>query len=253
MRDQYMPFKKGDFIQIDYTARVVETKKAFDTTIESVAKEEGLHKEGSLYEPILIVIGEGWVLKALDEGLENLNLKKKREIEISSENAFGKRDPGKVKLYPLRKLTSKGITPQIGTRIEVDGAFAIVRTIGSGRVLLDFNPPLAGKSLIYEVIVQKKLRTINKKITALIHRRLPQIDITKFGIVIEKSQIIISIPEEAFYIEGLQIAKRGIFLEIQKFFPKKVKIIFKEVFKKTEHAEEKQDSDESHEDTQSTD
>jgi len=242
-----MPFKKGDFLLIDYVARVSETGEVFDTTIEEVAKEEGIYKEGALYEPMLVVLGEGWVLKALDENLLNLELGKTEKIEIPPEKGFGERDPNKIRLYPLRKLRAQGITPRIGMQLQVDGRLATVRTIGSGRVLLDFNPPLAGKTLIYEVTVQKKLQTIKEKIAALIHRRIPQVEIEKFKITIRKDKVTIDVPEDAFYIEGLQIAKRGIFMDITKFFPEKTVITFTETFMKPKPAEEAPSSEESQE------
>jgi len=242
-----MPFKKGDFLLIDYVARVSETGEIFDTTLEEVAKEEGVYKEGALYEPMLVVVGEGWILKALDESLLNLELGKKEKIEIPPEKGFGERDPDKIRLYPLRKLRAQGITPQIGMQLQVDGRLATVRTIGSGRVLLDFNPPLAGKTLIYEITVQKKLQTIREKISALIHRRIPQVEIDKFKITIKKNKVTVDIPEEAFYIEGLQIAKRGIFMDITKFFPEKTTVTFTETFEKPKPAEEAPSSEESRE------
>jgi len=245
-----MPFKKGDFLLIDYVARVSETGEVFDTTIEEVAREEGIYKEGVLYEPMLVVAGEGWVLKALDESLLNLELGKKEKIEIPPEKGFGERDPNKIRLYPLRKLRAQGITPRIGMQMQVDGRLATVRTIGSGRVLLDFNPPLAGKTLIYEVTVQKKLQTVREKIAALIHRRIPQVDIDKFKMTIRKDKVTVEIPEEAFYIEGLQIAKRGIFMDITRFFPEKTTVTFVETFKKPKPAEEEPSSEGSQEGTE---
>jgi FKBP-type peptidyl-prolyl cis-trans isomerase 2 len=71
-----MTLEKGDFILINYTAKVKETNEVFDTTIEEIAKKEHLHKEGELYEPKLVVIGENWVLKALDESLSTMSLNK---------------------------------------------------------------------------------------------------------------------------------------------------------------------------------
>ena len=232
-----MPFEKGDFVHIDYTGKIMETGEVFDTTIEEVARKEGIYKEGALYEPILVVIGEGWVLKALDESLLNLELNKTSSIEISPEKAFGNRDPEKIRLYPLRRLTAHGITPKVGMRVEVDGRLAIIRTIGSGRVLLDFNPPLAGKTLVYEVTIHKKFEEKNEKILALIHRRMPSVGIDKFSLEIGEEEITINIPEEAFYIEGLQLSKRGIFMDIQKAFPEIKTVKFLEVFKKMEPVE----------------
>jgi hypothetical protein len=104
--------------------------------------------------------------------------------------------------------------------------------MGAGRVQLDFNPPLAGKTLVYDVTVQKKLETEKEKIDALIHRRVPSVDVSKFDVKIKKAAVEIDVPEEAYYIEGLQAAKRGIAIDIQKFFPEKQTVKFIEVFQK---------------------
>lgn len=235
----FMALQKGDFILIDYTAKVKETGEVFDTTIEEIAKKERLYKEGEIYEPKLIVVGEGWVLKALDESFLNMEVGKTSSVEIPPEKAFGERDSEKVKRVSLRHLTSKGITPSIGMRVEHDGKMATVRAIGAGRVLLDFNPPLAGKTLVYEVTVRKKLKTAKEKIAALIHRRIPAVEAEKFAFATKQKTVTIEIPEEAFYLEGIQVAKRGIALDIQRFFPKITTVKFIETFKAEPKKKEK--------------
>jgi peptidylprolyl isomerase len=227
-----MSIEKGEFILIDYVAKVKETGEVFDTTMEEVAKKERLYKEGEIYESKLMVVGEGWMLKALEESLPNFELKKTASVEIPPEKAFGPRDPEKVRLVPLRRLTTRGITPQLGMRIEFDGKLATVRTMGSGRVQLDFNPPLAGKTLVYDVTVQKKLETKVEKITALIHRRIPAVEVEKFNLKITKKGVVVNVPEEAFYVEGMQLAKRGIAADIQKFFLETTAVKFVETFKR---------------------
>ncbi|UCE44368.1 MAG: FKBP-type peptidyl-prolyl cis-trans isomerase, partial [Candidatus Bathyarchaeota archaeon] len=186
---------------------------------------------GEVYAPTLVVLGEGWVLEALDEKLPDFKIGKPASIEIPPKKAFGDRDPEKIKLYPTRRLTSRGITPKLGMRIEIDGKPATVRTMGSGRIQLDFNPPLAGKTLLYEVTVTKKLKTKKEKITALIHRRMPAVELKKSDVKLTKKTATIDVPEEAFYVEGLQLAKRGITTDIQRFFPEKTTVKFVETFK----------------------
>lgn len=227
-----MPFEKGDFLLIDYVAKVKETGEVFDTTLEDVAKKERLYKEAEIYEPKLIVVGEGWVLKTLDESLPNLELKKPAPVEIPPDKAFGSRDPEKVRLVPLRRLLAKNITPTIGMRLEFEGKLAIVRTIGAGRVQLDYNPPLAGKTLVYEVTAQKKLESKAEKLDALIHRRIPTVEASKFTSKTMKTTIEIEVPEEAFYVEGLQATKRGIAMDMQKFFPEINTVRFVETFRR---------------------
>ncbi len=227
-----MSIEKGDFLLVDYTGKVKETGEVFDTTVEEVAKEERLYKEGEIYEPKLIVVGEGWMLKALDEEFPNFEVEKTASVEIPPEKAFGSRDPEKVRMVPLRRLTAKGITPRLGMSLEFDGKLAVVRIVGSGRVQLDFNPPLAGKTLVYEVTVRKKLEAKIEKMTALVHRRIPGVDIEKFKLKMGKTVATVNVPEDAFYIEGLQLAKRGIAADIQNFFPEITTIKFLETFKR---------------------
>lgn len=237
----HMALQKGDFILIDYIGKVKETGEVFDTTIEETAKKEHLYKEGEIYEPKLVVIGEKWVLEALDESLTTMETDKPATVEIPQEKAFGARDPEKVKRVPLRHLTDKGVTPALGMRVEHDSKSATVRALGAGRVLLDFNPPLAGKTLVYEVTVKKKLEAQEEKTAALIHRRIPAVEEGKFKLSIKEKLTSIEMPEEAFYLEGVQVAKRGIALDIQKFFPEITAVTFSETFKaeKAEKAETK--------------
>ncbi len=226
-----MSLQKSDFILIDYVAKVKETGEIFDTTIEETAKKEHLYKEGDVYEPKLVVIGENWVLKPLDESLTTMEIAKPTVVEIAPEKAFGQRDPEKVKRVPLKQLLARDITPSVGLRIEYSGKNATVRAIGAGRVLLDFNPPLAGKTLLYDVTIKKKLDTIEEKITALIHRRIPNVEEKKFEFTSKPKTVTIEMPEDAFYLEGVQIAKRGIAMDIQRFFPETTTVKFVEAFK----------------------
>jgi peptidylprolyl isomerase len=231
-----MALQKGDFILINYNAKVKETNEFFDTTHEDVAKKEHLFKEGEIYEPKLVVVGEGWVLKALDDSLANMELAKPTTVEISPDKGFGQRDPEKVRRVPLKQLLAKDINPVVGARIEFQGKMASVRAIGAGRVLLDYNPPLAGKTLIYDVTVDKKLDSNQEKIGSLIHRRIPVVEEDKFTVTIADKTLTIDMPEVAFYVEGVQIAKRGIALDIQKFIPEIAETKFVETFKSEQKA-----------------
>jgi peptidylprolyl isomerase len=226
-----MTLQKGDFILINYVAKVKETNEVFDTTKEDVAKKEHLHKEGQIHEPELVVVGEGWVLKALDDALTTMDLNTPSTVEISAEKGFGQRDPEKIKRVPIKQLYAKEINPVVGARIEYQGKSATIRSIGAGRVLLDFNAPLAGRTLIYDVTVTKKLETAEQKIGALVHRRVPVVEEDKFKLSIKGCDLTINMPEETFYVEGIQIAKRGIAMDIQKFVPELIETQFIETFK----------------------
>jgi peptidylprolyl isomerase len=224
--------KKGDFIFIDYVGKVKETGETFSTTLEDVAKKEGLHKEGSLYSPDLVVVGEGWVLKGLDEGLIGLKEGQTAAIEIPPEKGFGNRDPSKIKLVPFRKFKDERVAPFPGMKLEMDGKPAVIRSVGAGRVQVDFNPSLAGKNLLYQINLKKVLKRKIEKIKALVERRIPTIAADKLDLNVEGKKVKVNLPEDVFFLEGLQLAKRGINMDIQKFFPEIEELSFIEAFKK---------------------
>jgi len=225
-----LPVKKGDFILIDYVARVKETGEAFDATIEKVAKDEGIIDDTSIYEPKLVIVGQGWVLKSLDDALPGLEIGKASKIEISSEKGFGPRDPKKIRLIPLRRFRREE-APHPGMRVEIDGKTAVIRAVGAGRVQVDFNPPLAGRTLVYDLTVRKRLKEKNEKVLSLIHRRIPSVKGEDFKFNLKTSMLSVELPKEAFYLEGIQFAKRGIANDIRKFLPEVKAVRFIETFK----------------------
>jgi peptidylprolyl isomerase len=129
--------------------------------------------------------------------------------------------------------------------IEIDGKPVLIRASGAGRVQVDYNHPLAGKTLIYEVSVEKILETVEEKVKSIIHKNLPGINIEKFNLILSNKELTIEIPQEAFFVEGIQFIKQSISNDIQKFIPEIEKISFVEIFKKPEiekpKVEEKQE------------
>jgi len=229
-----MSIKNGDFILIDYTLKVKETGETVGTTDEKIAKEFKLYRGEEHYEPYFLVVGEGWVPKGLDEVLPTLEVGKPNNIELQPEKAYGNRDPKRVRLVPLRKFTSDGITPVPGLQVNIDGKSAQVRSVGAGRVQVDYNHPFAGRTLIYDVTIQKVIETDEDKVRNLLHKRLPTVDQQKFNLNIESGRLEIEIPEEAFFLEGLQVAKRTLTADVQKYLSKIETVTFVEKFKKQE-------------------
>jgi len=225
-----LPVKKGDFILIEYMMIVKETGEIFDTTIEEEAKRGKIYKENRIYEPMLVVVGEGWVLKGLDISLIGLEIGKETTLEIPPEQGFGLRDPAKIRLIPVRRLRKKNITPYPGSQVEIDGKLGTIRSSGTGRVQVDFNPPLAGKTLIYNLTVKSIIKSRNEKAKALIHRRIPSVNIEKFNLRITAKRFTVDFPKEAFYLDDIQFMKRGILSDQQKFFPEIDKTVFTETF-----------------------
>ncbi|HZB64163.1 MAG TPA: FKBP-type peptidyl-prolyl cis-trans isomerase [Nitrososphaeraceae archaeon] len=224
-----MTFDKGSLILLDYTARIKDNGEIFETTVEEDAKKSNLYDPTRKYEPRLISVGEGWVLKGLDEALTSTDVGQKLSIEISPDKGFGERDTSKVRMIPQRKLGEKANEIKVGDVVELDDRTGIVRYIGSGRVQIDYNHRLASRVLVYDVNVVKKIESNEDKIKYLLKRRLP-LDDEKAKIEHNDDTVLIELPEDISLLDGLQIIKKAVTTDIFKFVDGLNKITFQEVY-----------------------
>lgn len=238
-----MTLERGSLILVDYTAKVKDSNEVFETTREEEAKKSDLFDPTRKYEPRLISIGEGWVLKGLDEALEAANIGDKIDVEITPDKGFGERDSNKVRMVAQRKLGEKADEVRVGDVIEIDNRTGIVRYVGSGRVQVDFNHRFAGRTLTYDVDIVKKLESDDDKIRSLIKRRLP-LDDEKIKTNLKGITLEIELPEETLLAEGLQIIKRAAANDVFKFVPTLKEIKFIESFKSSALPQPQQDNGE---------
>ncbi len=227
-----MAAKQGDFLFLNYTLKVKESGETVDTTFDIVAKDAHIHREDSTYGPKFVILGEGWIPKGLEESLVGMEAGKTTTVELSPDRAYGARDPTKMRLMPLRRFRDKGLDPIPGAQIEFDGRPAVVRAVGAGRVQVDFNHPLAGRTLVYDISIEKVVEDNKEKMLSIISRRIPEVASEKFSLQQHDNDLTVEVPEEAFYLSGLQVAKKAITSDLQKFFPEINTIAFTEIFKK---------------------
>ncbi len=155
--------KQGDFIKISYTAKL-EDGTVIDTTDEKVAKEYGIFDENGRYGDIVIVVGEGNVVKGLDEQLVGKEVGFKGEIVVPPEKAFGEYDPKKREIVSIRKFPER---PKPGQRVRLGNRVGTVERVIGRRVIVDFNHPLAGKTIIFDIEIKEKVEKLEEKIKAL--------------------------------------------------------------------------------------
>jgi len=227
-----MSFEKGTLIYVNYTAKVKDTGEAIESTVEEEAKKLNIYDSERRYEPRLVSIGEDWVLKGLDEQISKMDAGERKTVELSPEKAWGDRDPSLLRMIPIRKFGEKAGELTVGDVVEVENRMGVVRFIGSGRAQVDFNHRLAGKTLIYDVEVIRKVETDEEKIRSLIKRRFPGELGEKMEFTLQPDDLTIEVPEPAFMAEGLQITKRGIANDAVHFLPSVKKVTFREVYAK---------------------
>jgi len=157
---------KGDIITLDFDAWVIEpdgTEELFDTTNEEHAKAGDIFSEKTKYGPIVTIVGEDRVLPGLDKSFTTAKTGEKMAITIPPSEGAGERVPNMVEIFAIRELRKQEIEPEPGMRVQIKNKVGTVTNIAAGRVRVDFNDPLAGKTLKYDYTIQNKAGTPEEK------------------------------------------------------------------------------------------
>jgi FKBP-type peptidyl-prolyl cis-trans isomerase 2 len=183
--------EEGDFIRIDYIGKVSENGEIFDLTKENVAKEKEIYNPEFKYGPIPVILDAHYIMKGLENELIKMEIGKSKKIIIKPEDALGERKSELIRLIPLSEFKKRDINPFPGMPIMENGMRGRVLSISGGRVRVDFNHPLAGKTLEYDVEIKEKIIDINEKVLAILELFL------KF----EKDDINLKIEKETLEIK----------------------------------------------------
>src|SRR3990167_706656 len=158
---------KKDFIEIEFTAKTKEGN-IFDSNIKGDLEKINPNIEA---KPFIFSLGEGMFLK----GVEDFLIEKKfqpgedLEIELPPERAFGNRNPGLIQRIPMKIFMEQRLNPVPGIMFNFDGRIAKVLSVSGGRVMVDFNNPIAGKNVVYKLKILRKVEDINEKAKSFIN------------------------------------------------------------------------------------
>ncbi|MDF1538002.1 MAG: FKBP-type peptidyl-prolyl cis-trans isomerase [Candidatus Thorarchaeota archaeon] len=197
-------------VYVDYTGRTKEDDFYFDTTVEEIAKEKDIHKENERYAPMLVAVGWNWLLQSLEEEIVGMKVGESKTVEIPPEKGAGARDPNLIKKIAISKLQKQGVRGYKGEEVTFGRERGVITAVLGRTVRVDFNPPLAGKTLIFDVTVKEIISDPIDKLIAVVQRRIPAIPAEQFKASITGKVITIELPKESRYIENIQYGEIGI-------------------------------------------
>jgi hypothetical protein len=125
--------------------------------------------------------------------------------------------------------SGKDVVPEPGRMVRIGERYGKILTVTAGRVVVDFNHPLAGKTIKYTYKILEKIEGEEKKIGAIIEINFSR-DYDKFKIEVG-DEIVITIPDSAKIDDSWPLAKFAIVGAIREYVANKT-IIFREVFEK---------------------
>lgn len=134
-----MPAEKGQCVRVNYRGTLGDGTE-FDSSYGR--------------EPLQFTLGSGQVIVGFEEAVEGMDVGQKKTVTIPPEEAYGEHHDEAVQAVPLDIFD--GQTPglrDVVTLVAPDGTevMATVAEIRESDVVLDFNHPLAGEALTFEL------------------------------------------------------------------------------------------------------
>jgi FKBP-type peptidyl-prolyl cis-trans isomerase 2 len=200
--DFKMTVKNGDFIRIDYIESV--DGQVLAATDKDVATEKGIYNEEAQYGPHLIVVGAGQLVTGFEEDILGKEIGYSGKVEIPPEKAFGTRDSKKTETVSITKFKEQKPVP--GMRVGVDDKVGIVTRVIGRKVVVDFNHPLADKTIVYDYKITENLEDLQEKLKALI-KTFARMELDS---EIKDDVAIVTVPWELSYYKEWLMIRRGV-------------------------------------------
>jgi FKBP-type peptidyl-prolyl cis-trans isomerase SlyD len=126
-----------------------------------VSMEYKLTVEGEVVDsstedgPIEFIQGRGNIIPGLEKELYDMNIGDSKKVKVVAKEAYGEYDPEAVEEVPLEDFPTD-IPMEVGVELAVEdeegeAMSAVIVEIGKDTVTLDFNHPLAGKDLDFDI------------------------------------------------------------------------------------------------------
>ena len=109
--------------------------------------------------PLVFVYGSKTIIPGLEAALKDMHVDEEKVVSVDPKDAYGLPDPKAFKEFP-KSTMPKNVEPKVGMVLQAkapDGESfpAAIHEVKADTVILDFNHPLAGKTLKFQVKVLK--------------------------------------------------------------------------------------------------
>jgi FKBP-type peptidyl-prolyl cis-trans isomerase SlyD len=130
--------------------------------------------------PLVFMFGKGQIIPGLENGLATMSVGEKGDVLVKPEDAYGEYDENAHQEVPKDQFA--GIELETGMTLYGQGedggtVQVIVKEIGEESVIIDFNHPLAGKTLMFSVTLNDvREATENELLTGIPAENVPDDD-----------------------------------------------------------------------------
>ena len=221
--------EEGTIIHVDYELYNGETGTIIETTREEVAKEHEVHQEGRTYSPMVCIVGGGMLIAGFEEALAGAKVGKETECTIAPEDGYGEKDLELIDTVSIDKLLQSVKDPKslyIGAPVTIGGKQGTLTYLAAGRARIDYNHPMAGKSLKYSFKIVAVVEGKEEKVTALLESNTGHTD---FGVEFTGDDLAITLPQSMLFDTNAAMLKFRLVTTIRDAITDVSKVSFVEV------------------------
>jgi peptidylprolyl isomerase len=143
----------GKTVSVDYVWSFPDGK-VFDTSIEKVAKDNGLYNPQRTYAPLSFEVGGNSVIPGFGNAVNGMKIGETKKVTLEPKDGYGEIDPTKVAKIDRAMFQQANIVPQTGQTYQIKGQLSTVKEVGEKEVTIDTNNPMAGKTLVFEITLK---------------------------------------------------------------------------------------------------
>ncbi len=108
-------------------------------------------------DPLVYLHGHDQIIPGLERELAGLKVGDKKSIAVEPDDGYGDYDPDDFDELPRTELPA-GFEPEVGMLLEVhdeddEDDLAMITAVTDDHITLDYNHPMAGKRLHFEVTI----------------------------------------------------------------------------------------------------
>ncbi|MBI5391579.1 FKBP-type peptidyl-prolyl cis-trans isomerase [Candidatus Woesearchaeota archaeon] len=148
--------KQGSIVDLWYEGRL-EDGTLFDTNVVDVAKAEKIFHPQRPYEPLHITLGEGMLIPGFENAIIGMKEGEMKTVTIPSEQGYGSPREDLVKTVEASFFKDQPVNVGDVIMVTIQGQNVPAMVAGKERenYKLDFNHPLAGKTLTFKITLVK--------------------------------------------------------------------------------------------------
>ena len=219
--------KEGDMVFVDILGKTIEEDPKRNIIFQASNPTDAMllpnydPKKIDQYVPDLAIIGkQGFIDDKVNEMITSgIKFFEEKIVQLEPLDAFGERVGNKIEKVSVKqfKKDMNQEEPRPGAQYkDKKGRSGTVLRAAQGRLLVDFNHPLAGKKIEYKIKVVDLIDGFDNQVKALLGRRMPGLDtiLNEFKIKLDKKESVLEIELPQMFVFQIAQQQGGLYFKM---------------------------------------